>query len=119
MDFGTDGFSSAGPVAQWLEPAAHNGLVAGSSPARPTNTQLTLRKMELGPELFELLNKKQWVGNQTPVLYGVRGLSSAQIASIEAQLGFRVPGDFAYLFQNLQDAGGVFFPWSNFDKRKS
>jgi hypothetical protein len=28
--------SSAGPVAQWLEPAAHNGLVAGSSPAGPT-----------------------------------------------------------------------------------
>ena len=27
-----------GPVAQWLEPAAHNGLVAGSSPAGPTNT---------------------------------------------------------------------------------
>ena len=26
----------SGPVAQWLEPAAHNGLVAGSSPARPT-----------------------------------------------------------------------------------
>ena len=26
-----------GPVAQWLEPAAHNGLVAGSSPAGPTN----------------------------------------------------------------------------------
>jgi hypothetical protein len=25
-----------GPVAQRLEPAAHNGLVAGSSPARPT-----------------------------------------------------------------------------------
>ena len=29
-----------GPVAQWLEPAAHNGLVAGSSPARPTNHSL-------------------------------------------------------------------------------
>jgi hypothetical protein len=28
--------SQEGPVAQWLEPAAHNGLVAGSSPARPT-----------------------------------------------------------------------------------
>jgi hypothetical protein len=28
-----------GPVAQWLEPAAHNGLVAGSSPARPTILQ--------------------------------------------------------------------------------
>ncbi len=27
-----------GPVAQWLEPAAHNGLVAGSSPAGPTNS---------------------------------------------------------------------------------
>jgi hypothetical protein len=28
--------SPAGPVAQWLEPAAHNGLVPGSSPGRPT-----------------------------------------------------------------------------------
>ncbi len=28
---------AAGPVAQWLEPAAHNGLVPGSSPGRPTN----------------------------------------------------------------------------------
>src|SRR3954451_9827140 len=27
---------AAGPVAQWLEPAAHNGLVAGSSPAGAT-----------------------------------------------------------------------------------
>jgi len=27
---------AAGPVAQWLEPAAHNGLVGGSSPSRPT-----------------------------------------------------------------------------------
>jgi hypothetical protein len=27
-----------GPVAQWLEPAAHNGLVGGSSPSRPTNS---------------------------------------------------------------------------------
>jgi hypothetical protein len=24
-----------GPVAQWLEPAAHNGLVSGSSPGGP------------------------------------------------------------------------------------
>ena len=29
--------SPIGPVAQWLEPAAHNRLVAGSSPAGPTN----------------------------------------------------------------------------------
>jgi hypothetical protein len=27
----------AGPVAQWLEPTAHNGLVGGSSPPGPTN----------------------------------------------------------------------------------
>src|SRR5947209_19606381 len=33
---------AAGPVAQWLEPAAHNGLVAGSSPAGPTS----LRSLE-------------------------------------------------------------------------
>ena len=26
----------AGPVAQWLEPTAHNGLVGGSSPPGPT-----------------------------------------------------------------------------------
>ena len=32
---------AAGPVAQWLEPAAHNGLVAGSSPAGPTTTPRT------------------------------------------------------------------------------
>ena len=28
----------AGPVAQWLELTAHNGLVAGSSPAGPTTS---------------------------------------------------------------------------------
>jgi hypothetical protein len=27
---------AVGPVAQWLEPAAHNGLVPGSSPGGPT-----------------------------------------------------------------------------------
>src|SRR5439155_18527041 len=26
-----------GPVAQWLEPAAHNGLVGGSNPPGPTS----------------------------------------------------------------------------------
>jgi hypothetical protein len=34
---------SRGAVAQWLEPAAHNGLVAGSSPAGPTTLRLRLR----------------------------------------------------------------------------
>jgi hypothetical protein len=35
---------AAGPVAQWLEPAAHNGLVAGSSPAGPTSKVSNLVK---------------------------------------------------------------------------
>jgi hypothetical protein len=74
--------------------------------------------MELGSELFQLLNGKQWVGNQAPIVYGAPGLSTGQIASIEGQLGFRLPDDFAYLFSNLQDPGGVFFPWLEFDKRK-
>ena len=34
--------AQVGPVAQWLELAAHNGLVAGSSPAGPTSFRLML-----------------------------------------------------------------------------
>ncbi len=34
--------TARGPVAQWLEPTAHNGLVAGSSPAGPTTMSLRL-----------------------------------------------------------------------------
>jgi hypothetical protein len=74
--------------------------------------------MELGPELFDLLNTKQQVGNKIPVVYGAGGLSSNEITPIETQLGFRVPDDFAYLLQNIQDSSGVLFPWSNFDKRR-
>ena len=62
--------------------------------------------MELGPELFQLLNSRQLVGNQLPIIYGARGVSSEQIASIEAQLGFRMPDDFAYLLRNVQDRAG-------------
>ena len=40
-----------GPVAQWLEPAAHNGLVAGSSPARPTNKSMILLYFSFFDEL--------------------------------------------------------------------
>src|SRR5262245_21648212 len=73
--------------------------------------------LKLGPELFDLLNANQRVGNLTPVIYGVPGLSSAEIASIEAQLGFQLPADFVYLFQHLRDPGRVFLPWSNFKKQ--
>jgi hypothetical protein len=73
---------------------------------------------ELGPELFELLNAKQLIGNQIPVIYGATGLSQMEIASIESQLGFPLPEDFAYLLRNIRDPGGVLFPWANFEKRE-
>jgi hypothetical protein len=75
--------------------------------------------MELGIDLFDLLNRRQQVReDQLPVIYGARGLSDDEVASIEAQLEFAVPDDFAYLFKNLQDPGRVLFPWSEFDKRE-
>jgi hypothetical protein len=45
MGDGFDGVSSprVGPVAQWLEPTAHNGLVGGSSPPGPTGVLNGLR----------------------------------------------------------------------------
>jgi hypothetical protein len=70
----------------------------------------------LGPELFDRLNIEQHVGNQRPVVYGVPGLSPAQFAAIEDQLSLRLPEDFVYLFGNLQDPGGVLFPWADFKK---
>ncbi|HEY2210407.1 MAG TPA: hypothetical protein VGH62_02080 [Bradyrhizobium sp.] len=73
--------------------------------------------MELGPEFFKLLKSRQWDRKRAPINFGAPGLSIGQIASIEAELGFRVPNDFAYLFRNLQDPGGLLFPWFNFDKR--
>jgi hypothetical protein len=73
---------------------------------------------QLGPELFERLNAEQRVGNMMPVTYGVSGLSPAEIACIEAQLDFRLPEDFAYLFRHLRDPGRIFFPWSNFRKQE-
>ena len=74
--------------------------------------------LKLGPGLFELLNAKQWVGNEQPVIYGKGGLSILQIQLIEAQLGFRMPEDFSYLLQNVRDPGEVLFPWSNFKKQR-
>src|ERR1700761_3348187 len=47
---------SAGPVAQWLEPAAHNGLVAGSSPAGPT-TKLVLQHSFLFADVHQRSRK--------------------------------------------------------------
>jgi hypothetical protein len=74
--------------------------------------------LKLGPELFELLNAEQRVGNRQPVIYGKGGLSVLQIQLIEAQLGFRIPEDFAFFLQNVRDPGDVLFPWSNFNKQR-
>ena len=42
--------AQVGPVAQWLEPAAHNGLVAGSSPARPTIVSQGIARFRIVPK---------------------------------------------------------------------
>src|SRR5471030_1885986 len=50
-----------GPVAQWLEPAAHNGLVAGSSPAGPTTQPADGSGLPFKPlfrlQVFEIATK--------------------------------------------------------------
>jgi hypothetical protein len=74
--------------------------------------------LELGPKVFALLNAKQQVGNQQPVVYGEGGLSVLDIQLIEAKLGFQIPDDFAFLLQNIRDPGSVLFPWLNFDEKK-
>lgn len=74
--------------------------------------------LQLGSEIFDLLNAKQHVGNRRPVVYGKGGISASEVKNIEDQLGFRMPEDFAYLLQNIQDPGGVLFNWSSFSKNK-
>ena len=56
---------AAGPVAQWLEPAAHNGLVAGSSPAGPTSRSRTWQSFravkqppQISPKFADPPNRK-------------------------------------------------------------
>src|SRR5277367_1144153 len=63
------GGAPVGPVAQWLEPAAHNGLVAGSSPARPTsqilNSTLLLSSGNIGDMSEACARKRQKVLSET------------------------------------------------------
>src|SRR5262249_49628725 len=48
--------SRFGPVAQWLEPAAHNGLVGGSNPPGPTILSFRLFVLRaLAPKLSNLI----------------------------------------------------------------
>jgi len=68
----------------------------------------------LGDELFEFLNANQRVGNRTPPVYGARGVSSSEMASISDQLEITLPSDFKFLFENVSDPDEVLFPWSKF-----
>ena len=72
--------------------------------------------LELGPEVFALLNANQRVGDKRPVIYGDGGLFLREVQLIEAELGFRFPDDFAFLLQNVRDPGSVLFPWASFNK---
>jgi hypothetical protein len=74
--------------------------------------------LELGPDLFRLLNARQRVGNREAVIYGAEGLSRSEIVAIETELGFRLPEDFAYLLRNMRDPGGVFFSWADFERKR-
>jgi hypothetical protein len=70
---------AAGPVAQWLEPTAHNGLVAGSSPAGPTTHSLTMRSLRLG-------EKRPHLRASCDVLYAPSGLWTGRTADLAACL---------------------------------
>jgi hypothetical protein len=77
----------AGPVAQWLEPAAHNGLVPGSSPGRPTN------------EIRSLANRIS--GHRTRNASSRRDCSSSALAGQFEQL---------YSWINVNNFSQVFSP---------
>jgi hypothetical protein len=64
-----------GPVAQWLEPAAHNGLVAGSSPARPTSHFPVLAHFvssEESPDISERCRGRCCLGAVSCVIFRLR-----------------------------------------------
>ena len=51
----------AGPVAQWLEPTAHNGLVGGSSPPGPTIfSDLALKFVAVCAPMFAFGSRYHW-----------------------------------------------------------
>ena len=76
----------SGPAARWLEPAAHNGLVAGSSPAGPTNDFSGFRY----PVLFAFSST-----NETTNATFFGGIGRDPMAS-EAPLDGRDDGDHRY-----------------------
>jgi len=72
----------------------------------------------LGPELFERLNRDQFVGTMEPAVYGPGGLSASDIEELQHELGFPLPDDFCYLLQNIIDPGEVLFDYKTFSKQE-
>lgn len=64
--------------------------------------------------VFAELNEYQRTGNQQAPTYGVNGLSDRELIAIERELGFDLPPDLRVLLANVQDPGGVLFPWADF-----
>ena len=80
---------SRGPVVQWLEPAAHNGVVAGSNPAGPTTFLRAFGSLLVPRAVFKDFGVVE--GGLTVLRVTVTRESSAEIEPI----GEVVIGDFA------------------------
>jgi hypothetical protein len=77
--------SRFGPVAQWLEPAAHNGLVGGSNPPGPT-------RQSFKPLHFRETDKKPAIGGlHLTILVSVETFSSARAILGKLSLGREIP----------------------------
>ncbi len=72
-----------GRVAQWSEPAAHNRLVAGSSPAAPTT-------LALGEPGDSLIVKRQWgafYGTDLDLQLRRRGIETIVLGGVATNFG--------------------------------
>src|SRR5262249_38654569 len=86
---GLPAFERIGPVAQWLEPTAHNGLVGGSNPPGPTifnDFNVRIRFERSGMLVFSsrisLVNR--WSNWEAPLVRG--GGSQVQILPLRLAL---------------------------------
>jgi hypothetical protein len=85
--------AAVGPVAQWLEPAAHNGLVGGSSPPGPTIFKGLARAfVAIRAQMFTFVHAYHWsIVGQTlqekrgGASFGTRG-SQVQILPLRPSL---------------------------------
>lgn len=78
---------AAGPVAQWLEPAAHNGLVAGSSPAGPTRELNGLVGSGLLPRTGSRTGRNSVGRNQNQAVFADISITILNFASFSSPIG--------------------------------